>query len=92
MSHIGELSMAAEAGYTVGRARRDPNHHELRRFGSRTLRSSFLRGIRRGRRAAALLEQLTLPGISPDGAAAGTGICGARGLPAEGRAATPGRD
>lgn len=60
MSHIGRLAEAGQAGYQVGRARRQPSADDLYRFRSAALRSAFYRGLQRGLRATAHLEQQRL--------------------------------
>ena len=55
---------AAEAGYHVGLARRQPNHAEKSRWHRAGLKESFDRGLERGRRQRARLEQLTLEGVA----------------------------
>lgn len=58
---IGELSGALELGIAIGRARRKPSPAEAALYRGRpSLMSAFRRGLRRGRRISAVLEQTTL--------------------------------
>ena len=57
---IGQLAEAGQAGFLVGRARRNPTPDELYRFRSGEQRATFYRGMRRGWKAAAHLDQLRL--------------------------------
>jgi hypothetical protein len=57
---IGQLAAAAEAGYRIGRARRQTGPEDFYRFTSERLRDAFWRGYRRGRAATAKIEQTRL--------------------------------
>lgn len=60
MSRMGELATACEAGYAAGRARRQPSTQERARFRSQKLHGAYRSAWKRGRAAAAVLDQLTL--------------------------------
>ena len=60
MRRIGQLAAAAEAGYRIGRARRRVTAEDCYPYASARLQAAFWAAVRRGRAAAADLEQTTL--------------------------------
>jgi hypothetical protein len=58
---IGQLDETLAAGVRIGEQRREPTADELRRYAtSPRLRVTFRKGINRGRRRAARLQQQSL--------------------------------
>jgi hypothetical protein len=57
---------ATAAGLAIGRARRRPNASEMAKWcrNDNGIREAFFRGLIRGRRLAAKLQQLELSGVA----------------------------